>query len=126
MNPAEMCDAELSDSIAREVYGMQFSERYGFWMNADGSGGMSPLTWSPATDDAQALAAFDRAAELVGAKDKKISWTHYTDALDPISYAVIHWGYGPYAEALAATRPRALSECAVAAVRSWREMRGAT
>lgn len=120
MNPAEMSDAELSDSIAREVYGMQFSERYGFWMNADGSGGMSPLTWSPSTDDAQALAAFDRAAELVGAHSTEYSWDEAGE------FAAIRWRTESALALTRVSRARSLSEAALSAIRAWREKGGAT
>lgn len=130
---SELTDLELSEAIAIEVMGWtEFLVSFGvyYWrINPRSRARLRQNEYSPATDDPQSEVALDKAAEILGGQLRAVEVAHcpwfHRDKPFEVAIDTHHTGgENTFAYALCATRPRARSECALAAVREWRKKKG--
>ena len=125
MNPiSSLTDSELDEACAVEVHGwyekaIQDSK---CWYDVDRNHRECVRQYRPTSNDAQGLAVFDEAAKRVGAGYLEINRIHFagSNLWEAIMRPpMIGFEVKDVVACEAATRPRALCECAILAVRTF-------
>lgn len=133
MKPIEqLSDEELSTAIAVEVWGWSLMDfcGVGHWETASGTYIHDAASYSPPTDKARALAAFDEAVKIVAADITELRYDRTMkvigkDGLVSMGYYFAKIRLGDrrviFVDQSGMTCSLAASRCALAAVRAWRE-----